>query len=101
MIDATYAEALRAAPEPHVVLLGPVPCSGCHEPVEWAGVDWLNAGTLRRHEHTITRLYPHGPPTLPQARWRRPWWVWALVYLDLVLAAALAVYMLSSGRWTL
>ena len=49
-MDITYAEALEAAPEPHLVILGPAPCQGCGAWVEWAGVEWLGVGSRQRHE---------------------------------------------------
>src|SRR6185369_5944642 len=50
MIDDSYAAALERAGEPHLVLLGPVPCKTCGAWVEWAGTDWLAVATLERHE---------------------------------------------------
>lgn len=48
--DLTYHEAIASAPEPHEVLLGPVPCSRCGAWVEWAGLEWLALGTTERHD---------------------------------------------------
>lgn len=49
-MDRTYVEALSEAPEPHRVLVGPVPCIRCSAWLEWAGAGWLNAGTRGRHD---------------------------------------------------
>jgi hypothetical protein len=49
MLDLSYTEALERSPEPHVVLLGPVPCQGCGAWVEWAGVEWLAVATREAH----------------------------------------------------
>jgi hypothetical protein len=48
--DLTYDEAIEAAPTPHLVLLGPVPCRACGAWVEWAGAGWLALGTQERHD---------------------------------------------------
>lgn len=48
-MDATYREALEAAPEPRAVLLGPAPCKTCGAWVEWAGVAWLALGEQEPH----------------------------------------------------
>lgn len=48
--DRSYVQALEELPEPHVPLLGPVPCIRCGAWLEWAGVRWLNAGTRGEHD---------------------------------------------------
>lgn len=53
MRDLTYVQALEEYPEPHRPLLGPVPCRSCSAWLEWAGVEWLNAGTLGRHQCAV------------------------------------------------
>jgi hypothetical protein len=61
MLDLSYTEALERAPEPHIVLLGPVACQGCGAAVEWAGIAWLAVGTLEAHRCA---------PFLAGQRWR-------------------------------
>lgn len=63
MQDLSYLQAVDAAePEPHVVILGPVPCATCGAWVEWAGIEWLALGTHQPHECE---------PYLAGQRWRR------------------------------
>lgn len=49
MLDRTYDEALRAAPPPRLVILGPATCRTCGAWVEWCGVEWL--GLLSDEDH--------------------------------------------------
>lgn len=67
--DMSYLEALEAAPVPHEVIVGPVPCATCRAWVEWAGVEWLAVGTSEAHE-----CEPYLAARRPQAPYRRQRW---------------------------
>jgi hypothetical protein len=112
MLDVSYSEALAAADEPHAVLLGPVPCQDCGMAVEWAGLDWLNAGSRRRHLHLgagpgaylLNTTAAPWPPDRP--RYQAHAQVRIDRRLELLGAAAAcfaigwALYMLATGQWS-